>query len=134
MDTPNERSSIWSVSEKWTWAYFVFFALQLTLVTLFVTYQEIVTFNGDDRITTYLEIERRVSSTILTIAARSMVLMLILEVIRMIAEKYLRRRFAEGQEEANRKWLAWLKRKEEAEKAGRDFDEPPPVEEIKSAS
>ena len=63
-----------------------------------------------------------------------MVLMLILEVIRMIAEKYLKRRFAEGQAEANRKWLAWLKQKEEAEKAGIDFDEPPPVEETKSAS
>ncbi len=134
MDTPNERSSIWSVSEKWTWAYFAFFILQLILVTLFVTYQETVTFNGDDRITTYLEIERRVSSAILAIAGQSMVLVLILEVIRMIAERYLKRRYSEGQAEANRKWVDWLKQKEAAEREGREFDEPPPSEEAKPAS
>jgi flagellar biosynthesis/type III secretory pathway protein FliH len=59
----------------------------------------------------------------------------------MLAERYLKRRHAEGKaegkeegkkegrEEAHTQWRKWYNRKSEAEAAGRPFDEPPPDEE-----
>ncbi len=50
----------------------------------------------------------------------------------MLAERYLRSRFAkgreEGQEEERQRWLAWNQRREEALREGREFTEPPPGE------
>ena len=34
----------------------------------------------------------------------------------------------EGRRQANQRWEAWLKRREEAEANGQPFDEPPPSE------
>ena len=40
---------------------------------------------------------------------------------------------AEAEAENNRRWEAWLARKDEAEEAGRDFTEPPPSRREKEA-
>ena len=64
-------------------------------------------------------------SKVLAIAAWSMMVILFLEGLRVLADKVLGRRFAEGEKEANRKWQAWLERKEEAERKNEPFDEPP---------
>lgn len=53
----------------------------------------------------------------------------------MLAERYLRERYnkgkevgrEEGKEEADKVWSEWNRRREEAEREGRAFDEPPPV-------
>lgn len=49
----------------------------------------------------------------------------------MLAEKYLRRRYAEGTQQGKAeeyaRWEAWNRRRLEAERAGRDFNEPPPA-------
>jgi hypothetical protein len=51
----------------------------------------------------------------------------------MLAERYLRRRHAEGKkegrEEANAKWREWYNRLLEAKAEDKPFDEPPPSEE-----
>ncbi len=39
----------------------------------------------------------------------------------------LRRAREEGQQEANSKWIAWNARREEAERLGQPFNEPPPA-------
>ena len=139
MDTSNERASIWSVSDKWTWVYFTIFAFQVVAATVLAVWQE--GFSSDYFfIASYMDIGVRVSSVILSIVAWSMMVILILEVIRVIAERYLRRRFAEGrvegQAEVHKRWLAWLRRKEEAERKDEPFDEPPPIDEeqIQTAS
>ena len=56
----------------------------------------------------------------------------------MLAERYLRSRYAkgkseglkeglkEGREEEREQWLAWNQRREEALREGREFSEPPP--------
>ena len=52
----------------------------------------------------------------------------------MLYERYAKRRFQEGKQvgvlegrEAERnEWMSWLKRREEALAAGKEFDEPPP--------
>ena len=50
----------------------------------------------------------------------------------MLAERYLKRRHAEGkmegQEEERKRWVKWNKRRLKAEAAGKPFDEPPPGE------
>ena len=50
----------------------------------------------------------------------------------MLAERYLKRRYAEGKvegkEEAYEEMRDWLRRKEEAEAKGEEFNEPPPYE------
>ncbi len=62
------------------------------------------------------------------------VIYILTEVINMLSdvlsERYLNRRYekglAKGFAEANRKWEAWLERKEAAEAEGREFTELPP--------
>ena len=96
-------------------------------------YDEVFVVTGDDWITTYKQIEHNVSAAILAIVARTMVILIIVEGLRIvIAEVFQKRRRArdraEGEAAANMRWAAWLKRKEEAEQAGKPFHEPPPFE------
>lgn len=44
----------------------------------------------------------------------------------MVSEAFLKRRYEQGAKDTQAKWEEWLARKEEAEKAGRSFDDPPP--------
>ena len=54
------------------------------------------------------------------------------EVVFMLAEQYMRRRFQEGKEEGRRemseKFRAWNERRLEAERLGQKFNEPPPID------
>lgn len=53
----------------------------------------------------------------------------------MLAEKYLRSRYAkgkeEGREEKQQQWLAWNERRLEALREGREFTEPTPENKTK---
>jgi hypothetical protein len=51
-----------------------------------------------------------------------------IEGLRMLAERYEKRRFQEGRSEGHADWEGWLKRKAEAEARGEDFSEPTPAE------
>lgn len=55
---------------------------------------------------------------------------MIVEGVYMLAERYLRRRFQEGEQKGRREmaeeWQAWNERRLEAERRGEDFNEPPP--------
>ena len=48
----------------------------------------------------------------------------------MLSERYLKRRYEEGKEEGraevSRAWDEWNRRRVEAEREGREFEEPPP--------
>ncbi len=46
----------------------------------------------------------------------------------MLAEKYLKQRFAEGRAEERARWIDWNRRREEAQAKGEEFTEPPPPE------
>ena len=51
----------------------------------------------------------------------------------MLSERYLKRRYEEarrirgGRAEVSRAWEEWNRRRVEAEREGREFEEPPPV-------
>ena len=61
----------------------------------------------------------------------------LVEGVSMLAERYLRSRFAkgkqEGKEEERQRWLAWNQRREEALQEGSEFTEPPPGETEKAS-
>ena len=95
--------------------YFFIFAVQVAVFTAKIAWQ-VGFIDNYLRFATYVQIGERVSSVVLAIAAWSMMVILFLEGIRVLADKVLGRRFAEGEKEANRKWQAWLERKEEAER------------------
>ncbi len=44
----------------------------------------------------------------------------------MVAEQFLRRREERGRQEAHKLWEAWNQRRLQAEKEGKEFNEPPP--------
>ena len=46
----------------------------------------------------------------------------------MLKKKFINQGREEGREEANQRWEAWLKRRDEAEANGQPFNEPPPSE------
>jgi len=50
----------------------------------------------------------------------------LLEGLAMLSERYLKRRYEEGQEERQKAWEDWNRRRIEAEEAGMEFNEPPP--------
>ena len=51
---------------------------------------------------------------------------LVIEVIVMLADRYKREQFQKGVEEANRKWAEWNRRRVEAERENRPFNDPAP--------
>ena len=46
----------------------------------------------------------------------------------MVSEAFRKARLKRGREEADAEWVSWLERKNEAEKEGVEFNEPPPSE------
>ena len=44
----------------------------------------------------------------------------------MLSERYLKRRYEEGQAEERKAWEGWNRRRIAAKEAGEEFNEPPP--------
>lgn len=73
--------------------------------------------------TSILEIGQSLSPLVIIALADSL---LIVEGTAMLAERYLKERYNKGREETHKLWAEWNQRREQAEKEGRDFNEPPP--------
>ena len=80
---------------------------------------------------TYVHIATLAAALVVLAAAHSIILV---EGIPMLAERYLKRRYEEGQAEGEKKgraanqklWEAWNQRRLQAEAANQPFNEPPP--------
>ncbi len=137
-----DRESIWSVRHTSITPYLVTFGILFAGFTGLFFWREFANAQVDSNI-----IDIVLAAWLKSCAGaigEAVAAMYLVEVWNMLSEKYLRRRYREGLEEgrqegrqegmeegesaANRRWLAWLQRREEAERAGRDFDEPPPAE------
>ena len=100
-----------------------------------VTYHEVRTVTADGVGETFIAIGRGFAPFVIISLAGSL---LLLESVAMLAERYLRQRYregkaegrvegkAEGKAEANKAWEDWNRRREEAERENREFNEPPP--------
>ena len=129
----SDRVSIWSIARPWGTIYYVLFSLQITGVICLVSWREIFIKTDDTAVDTILAIGTGSAPNVLTAAAVSLVLVLLAEVITMLAEPYLQRRFRAGKEEGikeGRRYAsevkAWNERRLNAEAKGKPFDEPMP--------
>lgn len=137
----SDRVSIWSIARPWGTIYYVLFSLQITGVICLVGWREIFINTDDTAVDTILAIGAGAAPNILTAAAVSLVIVLLAEVTRMLAEPYLQKRFRAGREEGIKEGRAeerarrhnyvsmlraWNERRIEAADKGEPFDEPMP--------
>ena len=112
--------------------YIVIFLTQFLILTGFRVYHELIS-NPTDALTTFMDVIDGLGPIIVFATASTV---LIQEGGEMLAERYLRRRHAEGKAEGKKEgreeerslWREWNKRRLEAEADGKPFDEPPPDE------
>ena len=110
--------------------YVVIFLVQFLILTGFRVYHEIV-YNPTDALTTFMNVIDGSGPIIVFVTFSTL---MIQDGGPVLAERYLRRRHAEGREEGReegkaeerRLWSEWNNRRMEAEAEGRPFDEPPP--------
>lgn len=144
------RVSIWSISHNWGVIYYILFSAQTTIALSLVSWREIFVRDRDTPTETLIAIGQASAPLILTIAAETLVIILAMEGISMLAERYLKKRYEVGKEEgveigrvkgreegkvegakaerarAKARFDAWNKRRLEAESEGKPFDEPNP--------
>ena len=106
------RIPILQLDSPWAWFYYITFGIQLLVVSYFVAARELMTVVSDSPSETYMAILKGVSSQVPAMAAYSLVIAGTAEGLRMIAERYLARRFAEGKKkgitESEERLARWL--------------------------
>lgn len=95
----SERVSIWSISPNWGAIYYILFSAQTTAALCMVSWREIVVRDKDTPTETLIAIGQASAPLILTIAAETLVIILAMEAIAMLAERYLKKRYEVGKEE-----------------------------------
>ena len=101
------REAIWTVPADWRNTYFILFNVQFVVCLGLVIWHEVSTRGvSDNFVDVLLAVCHSMAPVVITIAAENIV---IVEVFRMLSEKYLARRFRQGQAQADRKWEQWAK-------------------------
>ena len=134
----NQRESIWSLRLLSLTRYYITFAILFALVTGLYLWRGFATaLPGAQYVDTVLAALKEASALIPWLVIFTYYLV---EGVSMLAERYLRSRYAkgkedgreEGREEVQQQWRAWNQRREEALRDGKEFTEPPPGSEDKS--
>ena len=133
-----DRTAIWSVAEAWRAAFFTIFFINMGIMSICVTWS--YTGTPPKFIEGIINVEKGLAFVTVFNVVFAFFLTEVYRVLsEMIAEKYKLRRYiqgktdgklegAEGIAEANRLWLDWIKRRDEALSKGLVFNEPPPSE------
>ena len=105
------RDAIWSVPGDWRDTYFILFMVQaITCLGLVIWYEVFVKGPSGHFVAVLLTVFRDMAPAIVTIAAENVI---IVEVLRMLSEKYLARRYKQGIEQGQalekKKWEEWIK-------------------------
>ena len=90
----------------WAWFYYITFGIQVLVATYFAAESEISAAVSNSPPEIYTLIMKAVSSQVPAMAAYSLIIAATAEGLRMIAERYLARRFAEGKEEGKKQGRA----------------------------
>ena len=90
----------------WAWFYYITFGIQVLVATYFAAESEISAAVSNSPPEIYTLIMKVVSSQVPAMAAYSLIIAATAEGLRMIAERYLARRFAEGKEEGKKQGRA----------------------------
>jgi hypothetical protein len=149
----NQRESIWSIRQLSLTRYYIAFAALFSLATGLYVWRGFTTSRAStSAIDTALDALKEASGVTPWLIIFTFYLV---EGLSVLAERYLRSRYAkgkeegrlegktegiqegreegkeegreEGREEEGEKWSAWNERREEAIKEGREFSEPPPT-------
>ena len=83
----------------WAWFYYITFGIQVLAATYYAAENEIGISDSSSLLEAYTLIMKAVSSQVPAMAAYSLIIAAIVEGLRMIAERYLARRFAEGKKQ-----------------------------------
>ena len=126
-----DRESIWTVPRAWRGLYFVLYSVQVIVCAGLVIWHEVFLKSEDSALETFMAIGRGAAPFVLVVAAETVILV---EVLFMLSEWYLERRYRQGKTEGRveglaeeyRRWEAWNNRRLAAEAQGLPFDEPPP--------
>ncbi len=113
---------MFQLDSPWAWFYYITFGIQILVVTYFVAERELVAVVSDSPSETYMAILKSVSSHTPATVAYSVIIAGTVEGLRMIAERYLARRFSEGKEEGKEEGIA-----ESEEKLARWLDANPAI-------
>ena len=97
------RIPILQLDSPWAWFYYITFGIQLLTISYFIAERELIAVVSDSPSETYMAILKSVSSHVPAMAAYSLVIAVTMEGLRMIAERYLARRFAEGKREGEKR-------------------------------
>ena len=125
------RDAIWSVPADWRETYFILFTIQITICLGLVIWHEVSNRDiSDNFVAVLLAVSRSMAPVVVTIAAETVI---IVEVLRMLSERYLARRFkqglergqAEGQAREEKKWEEWVKQLIESGQLPADVVLPP---------
>ncbi len=105
----------------WAWFYYITFGIQVLAATYYAAESEISAAVSNSPPEIYTLIMKVVSSQVPAMAAYSLIIAATAEGLRMIAERYLARRFAEGKEQgrAEGKEEGRAEGKEEGKELGR---------------
>ena len=93
------RVPMLQLDSPWAWFYYITFGIQLLVVSFYAVEREVSVVVSDSALETYAAILRSVSSHVPAMASYSLVIAATVEGVRMIAERYLARRFAEGKKQ-----------------------------------
>ena len=130
-----DRTAIWSVAEAWRAAFFTIFFINMGIMSICVTWS--YTGTPPKFIESIINIEKGLAFVTVFNVVFAFFLTEVYRVLsEMIAEKYKLRRYIQGKAdgklegiaEANRLWLDWIKRRDEALSKGLVFNESPPSE------
>ena len=99
------------------------FTIQIVPCLTAIVIYEIWGVANDGAYDTITAILRQSESLIIVIATETYV---IVEGVNMLSEIWKKKRYEDGRAEERRIWVEWNQRREQAQREGRPFDEPPP--------
>ena len=114
-ETRNEdsggRMPLIRFDSPWAWFYYATFVIQLAAATYLAAIHELAMVVADSPFDTYAAILKSVSSQVAGMGAYSFAIAGIAEGLRMIAERYLAKRFAEGKKQGRAEGIAAYERR-----------------------
>ena len=88
-----------SLDSPWAWFYYSTFAVQVVVVTAYTLLNQIAAATHNTALDIYITTLMEVSVGVPGMAAYSLLIAVTVEVTRMIAERYLAKRFRQGKKE-----------------------------------
>ena len=105
-DEDTDRMPALSLNSPWAWFYYSTFGAQLVGMTIYEILRHAVAVPSATPFDIYAAILPEVSDGLPAMAAYSLLIAVTVEVIRMIAERYLAKRFKQGKQEGVKEGIA----------------------------